>query len=301
MNQKKVERKSLIVSAVVNFIMAVAGIVMFAITKMQAMFLDGFFSLIACASTIMAIVFSKISKKRNSAYPTGMYFLEPFYGILKAILIFVLLISSTVESSVSAYNYFALGVGETVKFTIILPYSIVMVSMCFGLHFYNKMQNKKINNASIMLMAESKSNLIDGVISAGIGILIFMLFFIDIDGKMGFFHYTGDFFITVLLVMFSIPEPSKLFAMSVREISGATVIDKEIKKTVRKIISKNIKEEDLDNKFEVYKIGMHIKVVILVDENFDAEVMSRLKTDTLKDIKEVFDSVTIEYVIRKFG
>ena len=75
--------------------------------------------------------------------------------------------------------------------------------------------------------------------------------------------------------------------------------DKEIKKTVRKIMSNIIKEEDLDNKFEIYKIGMHIKVVILLQENFDTVVFSRLKSETLKEIKEHFDSVTIEYVIRK--
>lgn len=299
MNQKAIEKRSLIVSAVVNFIMAAAGITVFAITKMQAMFLDGFFSLIAAVSTIMAIVFSKISKKRNAAYPTGMYFLEPFYGVIKALLMFVLLISSTMESSLSAYNYFTTGVGDTINFIIILPYSLVMVALSLGLHFFNKQQNKKINNTSIMLTAESKSNLIDAIISIGVCTLIFILFFIDIDGKLGFFHYTGDFFITILLVIVSIKEPVVLFAMSTRELSGATVKDKTIKKMVRKIISEHLKVEDLDNKFEVYKVGMHIRIVILLQDDFDAEVLSRLKTDALKEVKENFESVTIEYVIRK--
>ena len=65
MNQKKIELKSLIVSSVVNGIMAVAGIVVFCITNLQALFLDGVFSLIAFISTIMAIVFSKTSKRKK--------------------------------------------------------------------------------------------------------------------------------------------------------------------------------------------------------------------------------------------
>ena len=144
MNQKRIEWRSLIVSAIVNFIMAVAGIVVFAITRMQALFLDGFFSFLAFLSNIMAIIFSKVSKKKNKAYPTGMYFLEPLYGLVKAILIFVLLTSSMVEVSFTAYNYFANGVGEAINITPILPYTIAMVIMSFGLSYLTKGRTKKL-------------------------------------------------------------------------------------------------------------------------------------------------------------
>lgn len=298
-NQKQIEKQSLRISAVVNFIMAIAGIVVFFITAMQSMFLDGFFSLIAALSNLLAIFFSRISKKKNAAYPTGMYFLEPFYGIIKSLLMVVLLVVSAFESTMSAYMYWTTGVGDTINIGLILPYTVLMVAMCFGLSYFNKSQNRKIKNASIMLTAESKSNFVDGVISGGIGLLVLLLLFIDINGPLGFFHYTGDFFITIALVAIFIKEPISLFAMSIRELSGATVRDKEIKKIVRKIVSEQLQDEDLDNKFEVYKVGMNIKVVILLDEEFDHKLFSRLKEETLKEIKEHFDSVTLEYVIRK--
>lgn len=300
MTQKKIEKRSLIVSSIVNFIMATAGICVFVLTKLQSLFLDAFFSFIAFLSNLMAIIFSKISKKKNKSYPTGMYFLEPFYGIIKALLIFSLLVSSIMETTTTAYNYFALGVGEAINITPVLPYTIIMVVMCFGLSWYNKNQNKKINNVSTMLKAESKSNMVDGIISGGVGILILTLFFIDINGPLGFFHYTGDFFITLILVLISLKQPIVLFVDSLREISGATVKDKEIRKIVRKIISKEIKEEDLDNKFEIYKVGMHIKVVILLEENIDQDVLARLQSDAIKEIRSSFENVSVEYVLRKF-
>ena len=299
MSQKKIELQSLIVSSIVNFIMAVAGIAVFAITNLQALFLDGVFSLIAFISTIMAIVFSQTSKKKNKSYPTGMFFLEPLYGIIKAILMFVLLATSLFESGTTAFVYFNTGVGSTIYFDPILPYTIIMVVMCFGLSYFNKKQNERINKSSIMLTAESKSNMVDGIISGGVGILILLLSFINIDGKLGFLHYTGDFFITLILVVVSIKQPIVLFGASLREISGATVKDKEIKSKVRKIVAKEIREEDLDNKFEVYKIGMHIKVVILLNDNVEKETLQRLKTETIKEIKESFDSVSVEFVLRK--
>ena len=60
-------------------------------------------------------------------------------------------------------------------------------------------------------------------------------------------------------------------------------------------------EENIDNKFEIYKIGKHIKVVILLSENLEPEVLKRLKTDCLREIKSNFQSVTVEYVYRKIS
>ena len=123
---------------------------------------------------------------------------------------------------------------------------------------------------------------------------------IDVNWNLGFLHYTGDFFITLILVLVSVREPFNLFVMSVRELSGATIKDEKIKKIVRDIIRKEIKEENLDNKFEVYKVGMHIKVVILLNDFIDTEILARLKSDSIKEIKQVFNNVSIEYVLRKF-
>ena len=300
MSQKQIERQSLIVSAGINGLMAVAGIVIFFITGLQSLFLDAFFSFFSFLSNITALVFSKISKKRNASYPTGMYFLEPLYGLIKSLLIFALLIYSTIETSTTAFRYFSSGTGSPIDVNAILIYTLIMVFLCFGLAMFNKEQNKKINNSSTMLTAEYKSNLVDGTISIGIAALSFVLLFIKIDGALGFLHYIGDFFITIILVIVSIKQPIQLFAMSIRELSGATIKDKEIKKTVRKIMSNIIKEEDLDNKFEIYKTGMHIKVVILLEDNIEEDILKRLKTEALADIKESFDNVSIEYVFRKF-
>ena len=170
-----------------------------------------------------------MSKKRNKSYPTGMYFLEPLYGIIKSILIFALLIYSVIETSITAYNYFAMEVGSAIDVKAILVYTLIMLFLCVGLAIFNKQQNETINNSSTMLTAEYKSNLVDAGISIGIAVLSIILLLIDINGALGFLHYTVDFFITIILVAVSIKQPIQLIIMSVREISGATINDKEIK------------------------------------------------------------------------
>ena len=119
-------------------IMAVAGIVVFVVTKMQALFLDSFFSLLAALSTILAIKFSIISKKKNASYPTGMFFLEPFYGVIKSLLMFALLAVSLFESGIDVYQYLTYGTGNSINYNIVLPYTAIMVAMSFSLSFFNK-------------------------------------------------------------------------------------------------------------------------------------------------------------------
>lgn len=106
----------------------------------------------------------------------------------------MLLLIALLESGAVAYSYFTYGEGELIHTGPVLPYTILTGMLCFALSYYNYRKNKAINNLSTILHAESKANLVDGLISIGIGITVFLLNFISQDGHLGFFHYTGDFF-----------------------------------------------------------------------------------------------------------
>jgi predicted Co/Zn/Cd cation transporter (cation efflux family) len=54
----------------------------FSVTKIQAIFIDGVFSLIGLISLILAAVLSKESRRKTKSYPDGLVFLEPLYAIL---------------------------------------------------------------------------------------------------------------------------------------------------------------------------------------------------------------------------
>ncbi|MBF0987609.1 MAG: cation transporter, partial [Clostridiales bacterium] len=200
MTQKKIEDKSLRMTILVNFIIVIAGIWIFSVTKIQALFLDCFFSIVSLISAIVGMILAGLSRKKTKRHPEGLYFLEPFYAIIESIIIFIVLGQSLFETGVSAYKYFVNGVGEAMNTTSVLPYTISMVILCFGIGYYNKMQNRKMNGISTMLETESKSNFIDGIQSLGIGVAILLLFIVKKDGMFGFLHYTGDFFITLCIV-----------------------------------------------------------------------------------------------------
>ena len=155
MNHKKIERKSLIVSSIVNGLSGTAGLAVYIMTGLNALLLDGVFSLIAFVSSMVAFYISKNSHRTTESFPNGMYFLEPLYGILKSIATLLLLVITLLETSASAYAYFVHQEGQAMVTGPVLPYTIAMVILCFGLGAYNSNQNRKINHMSTMLAAES--------------------------------------------------------------------------------------------------------------------------------------------------
>lgn len=61
MDHKIIERKSLTVSSVVNGLSGLAGIAVYIMTDLNALLLDGVFSLIAFISSLVAVYISKIA------------------------------------------------------------------------------------------------------------------------------------------------------------------------------------------------------------------------------------------------
>lgn len=298
MTQKSRERRALIISAFINLMMTAAGLWIFSVTGIQALFLDFFFSFIAALSAITAIVISKVSTKITTHYPNGIYFLEPFYAISKSLLTLFLLAISVFSTTASAYAYFIQGVGEPMKISSVLPYSFAMVILCFGLGFFNKHQNKRMNNASAILTAESKSNFIDGILSLGVGIAVIPLHLTPLDSAWGFLHYTGDFFITTVLVLFSVKEPIKVLISSFRELSGGTTTDKVITKNIHSIAKKHLSM--ITERFEcnIYKIGMHFKVQICLHmEKIEMETLELVRKQISNDLYAIYENTEVTFTI----
>ena len=289
MNQKQIENRALIVTIFVNAIIAVSGIVVYFLTDLQTLFLDGFFSLIALVSTIMAMLISKLSKNQTRYYPQGLYFLEPLYAVFKSLLMIVLMIVALVTASGVAYDYFVRGKGEVMNTAPLPAYAILMTVLCLGLGIFNRSQYIKTNKTSTILHAEYQTNIIDGLQSAVIGVAIVLLKFVPLESALGFLHYTGDFFISLLVIIASIKEPVVLFFDAFRELTGGVTFDKKVIDTVKEV-------SDLEeNQFEVYKIGMKIKVCIRKEEITDKDMV---KKQIIQDkLLKVYDNVVVEYVL----
>ena len=289
MSQKQIENRALTVTVLVNAIITAAGIWLYFLTDLKIMFLDGFFSLVALLSALIAVLISKLSRKTTKYYPHGLYFLEPLYAVFKAVLMIALMIFALITSSQVAYDYFINGEGQIMETAPIPAYAVAMTVLCLGLAFFNHKQYRKTNNTSTMLRAESQTNLIDGLQSAGIGIAILVLQLIPLDSAFGFLHYTGDFFIAAILVATSLKDPVVLFFDSFRELTGGTAKDKKICAAVA--LSTGLQPAD----FSIYKIGMKIKVCIPMSTITQTDIAAKEKM--LQTLRQHYEHADIEYTV----
>ena len=111
MNQKKYEQRGLAVGIIFNIMMGTAGIWVYNMTQIEALFVDAYFTVIAVISGIAAIVISKFSKKKSRRFPNGYFMLEPLYAVAKSSLSLGLLLMAVINVSQKAFTYFSNGTG----------------------------------------------------------------------------------------------------------------------------------------------------------------------------------------------
>ena len=185
--QKLLERKALIVGIVINVLQVLAGVAVFFMTGLKAMFLDFSFTAIS--------VLSSRTVRTTERFPNGMFALEPIYAICKAIFTMSLLVYSLIDVCRVAYDYFVFGSGERIETGPVVIYEILTVIVCFSLYTYYRRSNRSIGDSSTMLTAECKSTLVDGSMSFGIGVVAIFLMLLPAGGLPAlhrrFLHHRG--------------------------------------------------------------------------------------------------------------
>ena len=172
-----IEQKALKIGNILNFFMAVCGIIVFILSNSKAVLLDGLFSFIQFLSTVIAIKISKdISTSKINQYPHGQYSKETLYVLFRTLLILLLLITS-VFSATSTISLFIKdpSLVPQIQIESIMVNGIVMTILCLALSALYKYNNKKIGNCSDVLKAEAMGANLDGLISLGTA-LSFLLF-----------------------------------------------------------------------------------------------------------------------------
>jgi len=299
LKQKEIERKSLIVSSIVSLIITILGLSIYIITDIQVVFLDCFFAFIALISSLVAFSITKKSKIKTKTHPEGLYFLEPLFAILKSLLTLFLLIFSLISTWRKAYKYFIYKVGVPINTNIVISYVLCMMIICFSLGLFHYKQNMKINNISTILEAEIKANLIDGFQSLGVVIVFIFLTFIDINSKLGFLHYTTDFFITTILVLILLKEPFKVIISSFKEISSGTTNNLQITNKINKIINDNLDNILINKQCNIFKIGTKIKIQIKIMDDLNNNKIKKLKILRNKIIKKLnldYENIELIYI-----
>ncbi len=299
---KKIESKALLIGFFINVIMGFAGWYMFIVTDIDALFLDGNFSLISALGCIGAIFISKYSDKKTKRFPNGLYFLEPLYGTLKGLLSFVLIIIAGISAIIKLYNYLFLDKGTMIAMGNILYYSLAMTFLCFLLSFVFFQYNKKIKNRSTMLRVESKASLVDGIISLALGISILLITLLPKQGNTIFVYYIGDALITLLMIILTIRQPAEELKESFIELMLGVIkpnkMQMEIEKIVDNVVKKyeNIQVKDIN----IYKTGKDLLLLLRVKSlkgNETVKTILNFKKIVAEEIEKNYQQFDIELVL----
>jgi len=269
------------------------------ITGIEALFLDSVFTLIAVLSGVVAAVISKRSSHTSETFPHGLFVLEPIYVIFKSILMLFLMVFTTISVSQKAILYFTTGIGDQMDIGPVVPYEIIMVILCAALFFFYRDQNKRIDNTSVLLGAESKGTLVDGLMSGGIGAAAVAISFISENSPLSFLLYTGDFFITIILVLFSIKEPFIILKEAFIELANGVVTKGKIKLQIEEIIQKNLPKDTLLGKCLIHKIGMSFRIAVHLSSSTDTiskEELAEKAAAIEKELAGTYDYIKISFV-----
>lgn len=299
MQHKQIERKALGVGIIINILMVVAGAIVFFMTGLKAMFLDTTFTVISVVSGLVATYLSSRTVRTTERFPNGMFALEPIYAICKAIFTLSLLVFSFLDVARVAWDYFVLGVGERASFGPVVIYQILTVATCFGLLMYYRRQNARIGDSSMMLRAEAQSTLVDGMISFGIGLAAVVLVLLPAGGPLDFLHYTGDFFITTVIVILAVKEPVEVLRDAFVELVGGVHDDDETNTFVEQAAQRHLPANTEYEKTMIFKTGMNYTVDVYLagtGESIDVADLVECKRSLERELKHRLHIVDVDLV-----
>ena len=269
---KNLEHRSLHISAVGALIMAILGVYYGIKTSSEAILLDGLFSVTSFFIAILTLKAVKlISEPESPSYHYGLSTLEPFVNMSKGLIMLIICICAAVSACFSIYNG-----GNTYNGAEAINYAFIASAFVFGVFFYLNKTSKLVD--SPILKAESSNWLIDGVISAAVGIA-----FIGGTLLKTMFEYESpylDSIIVLVLVSLILHIPINLIKKNFHEVLlGAP--SKRDQKEIMELVEKETKALDTNN--FVYKItqcGRNTFATINIFMNKD------YKLSTLEDIRE---------------
>ncbi|MBM6695674.1 cation transporter [Bifidobacterium pullorum subsp. saeculare] len=299
MQHKQIERKALGVGIIINILMVVAGAIVFFMTGLKAMFLDTTFTVISVVSGLVATYLSSRTVRTTERFPNGMFALEPIYAICKAIFTLSLLVFSFLDVAQVAWDYFVLGVGERASFGPVVIYQILTVATCFGLLMYYRRQNARIGDSSMMLRAEAQSTLVDGMISFGIGLAAVVLVLLPAGGPLDFLHYTGDFFITTVIVILAVKEPVEVLRDAFVELVGGVHEDEDTNAFVEQAAQRHLPANTEYEKTMIFKTGMNYTVDVYLagtGESIDVADLVECKRSLERELKHRLHIVDVDLV-----
>ena len=298
---KTIEQQALTAGIAINLTMALAGWLAYYLSRSQALLLDGNFSFLMVVSLFVAMRISAIKEKRTALFPYGQFVYEALYSLLKGIMISGVLLVTFIQNTLAVLHYLGGGATHTLNTPVILVYSIAMVLLCFGSAIYYRLQNQKMQGVSTILRAEYSGAIVDGFMSAGIGVALVGIRYIDLQSSFGFLHYIGDSLLVLLLCVLLGKGPIVLIRDSFIELAGGTLQDGQGRVRIEAVLNQHLHQPGLLTGSYISKTGSQYLVVAYLDvaivEQIGSEGIREIRRQIVAELGRDYPNILFETVL----
>jgi predicted Co/Zn/Cd cation transporter (cation efflux family) len=294
-NTLEIERKSLGIARIFNVIMGIMGVTFAILSQSNAIMVDGLYSSVNFISSLIAARISlKLTLDADEKMPFGYDYYETLYITFRSLVLLGIMSISFFISVSKIVTYLTGGSVTELKMGVIMIYTGFNIILCFGLAAIHKKNHIKTNKRSEILKAEKTAATIDGVISLGVGVALIGITLAK-GTILDFIIPIADSIVVIILVLFIVKEPLKLFLTSIGELLGRSIGEKRKVKVLAylKLIINFEKYELID--LIIIKSGRNNRAVILLKPlNFiDVEEMDELRGKIHKKLIKM-DSIRSE-------
>ncbi|MCT4621666.1 MAG: cation transporter [Marinisporobacter sp.] len=281
---QRVEAKGLKIAVIILTFMGLLGLVVSQIANSAAILIDGVFSIISAATTLIAIKVSSLLTKENEKYPFGYAGYEPLYVLLRSFLLIITVLLALLDSISKIITYFTTGNIPQVNAKIFMIYVVFIALMYVVLNMHYGKYCKLTHGKSELLLAEKFNAKANSMLMLGVGgsfLIIGLLKYTPLKFLVPISDSIIVFFIAVMVII----DTSKLFIKTISILGGKGIEVEEKKELLNNIKGKVSNEIDIIN-LRVQKKAKTAYVVVDVDLKDPNVERTKIKNacKTIKDI-----------------
>ncbi|MEB3212242.1 MAG: cation transporter [Leptolyngbyaceae bacterium] len=214
------EQRSLRTARWANLVMAIAGVFTAWISNADALLVDGLYSGVNFFSSIVAAkVGESVMRPWDKTRPFGYYADESLYVTFRSVVLLGILLFAAVSAIAKIIAYASGNTSPEIGFGKVVAYSIFMVTICLGVAYVHHYNWVKTHKQSDILKTEMKAAIVDGILSAGVGLAFGLAPLLATTPLKGLLPIT-DSIVVLILVVIIIKQPVSLFLEALAEIAG---------------------------------------------------------------------------------
>lgn len=294
-SKQKTEAGSLKTARLGYIVMGIAGLIGASLSGSDAILLDGMYSFVMAITSFVAIYISSLLQKGvNDEYPFGYASYEAMYLTFKGLLVLIIMVMAFFGSVSTIIGYLGGEQIAPLKTNVILVYVIFTVSIALSLSYLHNKNYKKTK--SVLLKTESVTTLIDGLMSAGAGVALIAVSFLEGTGLEPIVPI-ADSLVVLLLVIFMAKEPIKLFKTGFFQLVGKSIVKKDIKKA-EKIVKRSLSANFNLLKVKAVQMGRSCQYVIYLKPTvaMNIEELDRQREILIEHAQEIDENSFVEVV-----